>query len=54
MINIFHVHKWKTLEKNTSRMFESESDELPVRVYVNVNQQCEKCGKEIIKRYRTL
>lgn len=41
----FHFHEWDTIEVNTARTFEYDSDHRPIETRRTFIQQCKVCGK---------
>jgi hypothetical protein len=55
MLGLFCKHKWTTLERRYSKVYEEGDNAdtaLPIRIYAIGRQQCEKCGKEVMRKYR--
>lgn len=51
----FCRHKWKTIQGYNKPVYTPEADpevDLPIRHYQIVEQQCELCGKQIVRKYR--
>jgi len=48
-------HKWKTVDVSISRTYAPDSDgtDLPISIHRIIQQQCEKCGKEVVRRFKT-
>lgn len=48
----FCVHQWRTTRKYQSQSWSSNTAVRPSKVFTIIEQVCDKCGEEVVRRFR--